>query len=212
MLPFSLLPSPSRLAVRGLNGLLSREAWARDRLARHSGKTVRFVFGRFVVGLAINSEGYADLADTAVVPDVTLTINPAKLNPLGMLPGQERPDVVDATHIEGDAGLARVVADLAASLRWDPEDDLAKLIGDVPATRLIEGARLVHRSGTAAISSVGRNVSEYLAEESNVLAGMPLLMQSQQDLTQLNQQREALSRQAAALEARVARLTAKRGV
>jgi len=212
MLPFSLLPTPSRLAVRALNGMLSREDWARDRLARHAGKTVRFVFGRFIVGLAVNHDGYADLADSAVVPDVTLTINPSKLNPLGMLPGQERPDVAEATHIEGDAALARVVADLAANLRWDPEDELARWVGDVPATRLIASARLIHQGGTTAISSVGRNVSEYLAEESNVLAGTPLLMQWQHDLTHLNQQREALSRQAAALEARVARLSAKQGI
>lgn len=212
MLPFSLLPTPSRLAVRALNGMLSREDWARDRLARHAGKTVRFVFGRFIVGLAVSHDGYADLADSAVVPDVTLTINPSKLNPLGMLPGQERPDVAEATHIEGDAALARVVADLAANLRWDPEDELARWVGDVPATRLIASARLIHQGSTTAISSVGRNVSEYLAEESNVLAGTPLLTQWQHDLTHLNQQREALSRQAAALEARVARLSAKQGI
>lgn len=212
MLPFPLLPTPSRLAVRALNGLLSREDWARERLSRHAGKTVRFVFGRFVAGLAINSEGYADLADAAVVPDVTLTVDPAKLNPLGMLPGQDRPDVAEATHIEGDAALARVVADLAGSLRWDPEDDLSRVIGDIPATRLMAGARAVHQGGRAAVSSLGRNMSEYLAEESGVLAGAPLLAQWQQDLTQLNEERDAIARKTAALEARLARLTAKRGV
>ncbi|HYG44577.1 MAG TPA: SCP2 sterol-binding domain-containing protein, partial [Bordetella sp.] len=87
MLPFSLLPTPARLAVRALNALLAREAWARERLARHAGKTVRFALGGFTAGLAINSEGYADLADEAVVPDVTLTVDPAKFNPLRLLPG-----------------------------------------------------------------------------------------------------------------------------
>lgn len=211
MLPFPLLPTPSRLALRALNGLLAREEWARERLSRHAGKTVRFAFGRFVMGLAVNSEGYADLADEAVVPDVTLTVDPAKFNPIGLLPGQVRPDVVEATHIEGDAALARVVADLAGSLRWDPEDDLSRLVGDIPATRLMAGARAIHQGGQAALSSLGRNMSEYLAEESGVLAGAPLLAQWQQDLSQLNQQRDELARQAAALEARLARLAATRG-
>jgi len=205
------LPTPSRLAVRALNGLLSREDWARERLSRHAGKTVRFSLGGFDAGLAINSEGYADLADAAVVPDVTLTVDPAKLNPLGMLPGQTRPDVVEATHIEGDAALARVVADLAENLRWDPEDDLSRLVGDIPATRLIAGARAVREGARSAVSSVSRNVSEYLAEERGVLVGTPLLAQWQQDLTDLQQQHDDVARKTAALEVRLARLSAKRG-
>ena len=211
MLPFSLLPTPSRLAVRALNGLLSREDWARERLSRHAGKTVRFALGGFAAGLAINSEGYADLADTAVVPDVTLTVDPAKFNPLGMLPGQTRPDVAEATHIEGDAALARVVADLAENLRWDPEDDLSRLVGDIPATRLIAGARAAREGARAAVSSVSRNVSEYLAEERGVLVGAALLAQWRQDLTDLHQQHDDVARKTAALEARLARLSAKRG-
>lgn len=212
MSPFSFLPKPSSLIVRALNRLLSREEWARERLSRHAGKTVRFVLGSLTAGLAINTEGYADLADDAVVPDVTLTVDPAKFNPMDMLPGKTRPDVAEATHIEGDASLARVVAELAEHLRWDPEDDLARLIGNIPAMRLMAGARAVRRGAQAAAASVGRNVSEYLAEERGALAGTPLLAQWRQDLADLEQRRDVVARQAASLEARVARLTAKRGV
>lgn len=211
MLPFSLLPTPSRVAVRALNALLSRESWARERLSRHAGKTVRFSMGGVVTGLAIDSEGYADIADAAVVPDVTLTVDAAKFNPLAMLPGQTRPDLVAATHIEGEAALARVVADLAENLRWDPEDDLSRLVGDIPATRLMAGARAASEGARAAVSSLGRNLSEYLSEESGALAGAPLLAQWRQDLAQLDRERESVAKQAAALDARVARLIAKRG-
>lgn len=211
MSPFSFLPTPPRLAVRALNGLLSREDWARERLSRHAGKTVRFALGGFVARLAINHEGYADLADPAVLPDVTLTVDPAKLNPLGMLPGQTRPDVVGATHIEGDAALARVVADLAENLRWDPEDDLSRLIGDIPAMRLLAGARAAREGARAAVFSLGRNMSEYLAEERDVLVGAPRLAQWQQDLAELDQRRGEVARAAAALDARLARLAAMRG-
>lgn len=212
MLPFSLLPTPSRLAVRTLNALLSREDWARERLARHAGKTVRFAVGGFVTGLAINSEGYADQADAAVVPDVTLTVDPAKFNPLGLLPGQTRPDMAEATHIEGDAALARVVSDLAENLRWDPEDDLSRFVGDIPAARLVAGARAASQGARTAASSLTRNVSEYLAEERGVLVGAPLLTQWRQDLADMTQRRDEVAREAAALDARLTRLAAKRGV
>jgi len=63
MLPFSFLPTPSRLAVSALNALLRREDWARERLGRHAGKTVRFALGGFSLGLTIDSEGLAAQAD-----------------------------------------------------------------------------------------------------------------------------------------------------
>lgn len=133
MLPFSFLPTPARLAVGALNALLKREDWARERLARHAGKTVRFALGGFTLGLTIDSEGLAAQADAAVVPDVTLTVAPEKL-PLPRLgAGGAAPDFAEATHISGDAALAQVVADLSRQLRWDPEDSLARLVGDISA-------------------------------------------------------------------------------
>ena len=56
--------------------LLKREDWARERLVRHAGKTVRFALGGFSLGLTIGSDGLAELSDPAVVPDVTLTVSP----------------------------------------------------------------------------------------------------------------------------------------
>ena len=47
MLPLPFLPTPSRLATQALNMLLKREDWARERLVRHAGKTVRFALGGF---------------------------------------------------------------------------------------------------------------------------------------------------------------------
>ncbi|OFS71199.1 hypothetical protein HMPREF3069_00215, partial [Achromobacter xylosoxidans] len=141
MSPFSFLPTPARLAVGALNALLKREDWARERLARHAGKTVRFALGGFTLGLTIDSEGLAAHADAAVVPDVTLTVAPERL-PLPRLgAGGETPDFAEATHISGDAALAQVVADLSKQLRWDPEDSLARLVGDIPALRIVGGLR-----------------------------------------------------------------------
>jgi ubiquinone biosynthesis protein UbiJ len=55
------------------------------------------------------------------------------------------------------------------------------------------------------------NVSEYLSEESAVLAGRPALEQWRLDLAELNARTEALARSAAALQTRLAAAGAKRG-
>lgn len=211
MLPFSFLPTPKRLAISALNALLRREDWARERLARHAGKTVRFAMGGFTLGLSIDSEGLADQADPAVVPDVTLTVSPEKL-PLPRLgASHEKPDFAEATHISGDAALAQVVADLSKQLRWDPEDALARVVGDIAALRIVGGARAVSDGARTAGKRLAENVSEYLSEESGVLAGRPALEQWRLDLADLNTRADALARSAAALQTRLATAGAKRG-
>jgi len=211
MLPFPFLPTPSRLAVSALNALLRREDWARERLARHAGKTVRFALGGFSLGLTIDSEGLAAQADTAVVPDVTLTVAPEKL-PLPRLGAdRESPDFAEATHISGDAALAQVVADLSKQLRWDPEDALARVVGDIAALRLVGGARAAAGGARTAGLRLAENVSEYLSEESGMLAGRPALEQWRLDLAELNASADALARSAAALQTRLASASAKRG-
>ncbi|WP_057046444.1 ubiquinone biosynthesis accessory factor UbiJ [Bordetella pertussis] len=204
MLPFAALPTLPRIAARALNALLERESWARDRLARHAGKTVRFALGGFALSLTIDSEGRVQEADSAVVPNVTLSA--AESSSLArLLPGDGRADFADLTHISGDAALAQVVADLARDLRWDAEDELARVVGDIPAARLLGGARAL------AGGRLARNVSEYLAEESAVLVGRPQWEQWRLDLARFGADSDALARSAAALEARLARLDARRG-
>jgi ubiquinone biosynthesis protein UbiJ len=207
MLPLPFLPTPSRLAVSALNALLRREDWARARLVRHAGKTVRFALGGFSLGLTIDSEGLAAQADAAVVPDVTLTVAPEKL-PLPRLGAdRERPDFAEATHISGDAALAQVVSDLSKQLRWDPEDALARVVGDIAALRLVGGAR-----AAAGGARTGRRWrAENVCEESGMLASRPALEQWRLDLAELNARAEALARSAAALQTRLASASAKRG-
>lgn len=213
MLPIPALPDPGRPAVRALNALLRREDWARARLVRHAGKTVRLAVGAFKLSLTIDSEGYAALADPAVVPDVTLTGDPARFSLSRLMPaGTENPDpaaaararadaIADMTHISGDAGLAQVVAELAAQLRWDVEDDLARWFGDIAAARLVGGARALSAGLRQAAARLGSNVAEYLSQEQPVLAPRVLMESWPADIARAN----------AALDAAQARLTALQG-
>lgn len=209
MLPFPALPNASRLAAGALNALLGREAWARERLARHAGKTVRFAWGGQGLSLTISSDGRVDPADPAIVPDVTLTLQSGRLDPFRLL-GGGRPDPAEFTHISGDAALAQVVGDLARELRWDPEDELARVVGDIPAARLSAGARALADGARAAGERLAANMAEYLSEESGVLAGKPLLAQHRLDLDALRAQMDALERGMGALRARLERAEAVR--
>lgn len=201
----SFLPPASRFAAGALNALLGREPWAGERLARHAGKTVRFAWGRQRLSLTIDSNGKVSPADEAIVPDVTLTLQSGKFS-LSNLPYGGMPDFTEVTHISGDAGLAQVVGDLARDLRWDPEDDLARVVGDIPASRLVSGARAAAAGVREAGGRLAANVAEYLAEETSTLAGKPALAQHALDVARLQADADALAQCIAALDARLNRM------
>lgn len=212
MLP-ALLPHPAHLTARALNVLLEREPWARERLARHAGKTVRFSVGNFALGMTVTERGTFMQAVADAIADVTLSVVPERIEPFRLLRAARDEDAdafTDMTHIVGDASLAQVVAELARHLRPDPEDELARLIGDIPAVRLLGGVRTVGRGLQSAFERFGGNVSEYLAEESHLLAGRPLLHTWRQDMVDTSARLDATAARLAAVEARVRRLSAAR--
>src|SRR3982751_5764223 len=79
-------------------------------------------------------------ARPAGTPDLELTVdasNPAR-SVVESLAGR-RP----AVGIVGDAALATDVSWLMDNLRWDPQDDLARFIGEAPAHELARLGRML---------------------------------------------------------------------
>lgn len=157
-----------------LNMLLRREDWARERLGRHAGKTLRFAIGSFKTGFSLQSDGYVQVSDPAVVPDVVLTVPAARFADLPSVLRSRDPAAIAAImHVQGDAGLAQVVSELARDLRWDAEDDLSRLVGDVAAARFMGLGRSVAGGMQLAATRLAGNVGEYLTEESGLMATRP---------------------------------------
>lgn len=157
----TLAAKPFAAAV---NHLLAREAWARERLAPYAGKTARLALSSIVLTFAVESDGYLSAVDEmdAKVADVSLAVGPDAL-PALMHGGQAA--AMKHVKIEGDAEFATQLAKLAEHLRWEPEEDLAKLIGDAPAHR---AARMIRTAGEHALRA-GRglrdSIAEYLLDE-----------------------------------------------
>ena len=168
-LPFPF-PSPADVLLRGLNALLRREPWACERLAAHAGKSLRLTAGEpWTLRCAIASDGTLLACDRAVVLDVVLSIPPERRRELpGAWRDQGLAGVTGLARIQGDAGLAHLVSDLARGLRWDVEDDLSRVVGDVAAVRLTRGARELAGGLRQAASRAQDNLTEYLGEESGM--------------------------------------------
>ncbi len=154
VLPKQVFPSPDQLPrppawavqeaqrriVLLLNHVLMQEPEAMKRLARQQGRSVLFQWRDLTFGLRCTPAGLFDLVvmEVAQVPDLTLTVT--EESPLAVaqtvLAG-EKP----AVRIEGHVALASELSWLAENVRWDVEEDLARLIGDAPAHGLVQAVR-----------------------------------------------------------------------
>ena len=155
--PFSFLESfvkqlqpPPWLVAEGqqrlvllLNHVLMQEKEAQSRLARKKGSVIRAQWGSFELDLLITPAGLTDRAPVGAPADLTLII--AEQAPWALaqsvLQGK-----APAVKIEGDVMLAAELGWLADNLRWDIEEDLSRLFGDVPAHAMVDaGQRLLAR-------------------------------------------------------------------
>jgi ubiquinone biosynthesis protein UbiJ len=164
-----------------LNRLLDAEPWARERLAPFAGET-----------LEVRNPPF---------PRLRFTILPG-----GRLEaGGEAPALVATLHftrpveLSGDEKLAAEVRLLLRHLRWDFEEDLSRLLGDVAAHRLANALRALGAWPADAARRLGEALADYAVEEKRVLVAHGELEQLGAAIAQLH---EALGQ----LEKRVQRL------
>lgn len=151
--PWAVQEAQRRIVLL-LNHVLQQEKEATARLARQKGRVVLFQWRDIHLKLLATPAGLLDLANPDLPSDLTLFVTEA--SPLALLQSALRGDK-PSVRIEGDVQLAAEVNWLVDHVRWDIEEDLARILGDAPAHALGQAARraaealrqLLNRSGGA---------------------------------------------------------------
>lgn len=163
-----------------VNHLLSKEPWALARLRPYAGKSACVDLELMQLRVQVGADGFFQAlgANTTEVnqDNVTLSIKPADLP----LIAQDPKRAVAYVKIEGDADFANVLSGLSQDLKWEVEDDLAKLVGDVPATRLVGLGRLAVSHLQRTHQNLQESFAEYFLEENPTLV-RPQAVQSLAD-------------------------------
>ncbi len=148
-----------------INHLLSRQPALAAKLAAHAGKIATIDAGIMQLGLRIGADGLLQPAAADDTANVSIRINPADL-----------PQVLADTsrafayvNIAGDAEFAKVISEVANGLRWEAEEDLAPLVGDIAAVRMAQAAREAAGTARAGGRKLLENLAEYLLEENPML-------------------------------------------
>lgn len=192
-------PSPfDALAGAPLNHLLRANAWARESLKPHAGKTVCVRCLPFSASLVVLDSGAVAPAPAGVVPDATLTVTPGLLLRMATRDDTAWRDII----IDGDTALAGAVHHLWRHLRWDAEEDLSRMFGDIAAHRMADSARALGEWARMSGEHLARSFTEYVTEERPSVAAANDIKRFAADVDLL---RDDLAR----LEKRIARLAAR---
>ena len=147
-----------------VNRLLDAESWARERLARFSGETIELVpLPLPPLRVTILEDGHLQAGGGA--PDLTLQLGPGAL--IALARGEE--EFLRAVEVNGNARLAQEIASLARHLRWDVEEELSRVFGDVAAHRIAGAARSFFAWQLDAGRRVTSAAADFLAEEARIL-------------------------------------------
>jgi ubiquinone biosynthesis protein UbiJ len=156
-------------ACQGINHVLKAEPWAMAELARHAGKVIllRLPVGQFYV--EITPEGSLAALTDCDAPSLELEVSAEALSSLAGGVGNLRDQAMKSVKITGDADLAQLLGRLAGQIRWEYEEDLARLIGDAPANFAVRQGKKWVSAGKSAATDLLENVVEYVSEERKVL-------------------------------------------
>jgi ubiquinone biosynthesis protein UbiJ len=161
---------PFSPATSTLNHLLTQNSWALPRLARFTGKTVRFNIAPFSFACTILEDGMLRGTDTAASADALCVIAPSLLPRLALHDEKAHTEI----RTEGDADLLAEIFFLSRNLRWDAAEDLSHVTGDIAAERIVETAKNKHQQLRDAVLNLSQAAAEYWADE------RPLLVRPQQ--------------------------------
>ena len=158
--PAWVIGEGQRRVVLLLNHVLSQEPEATARLGRQQGRIVHLKWRSFSMCLQATPAGLLDLAQTGASPDLVLEVT--QESPLELAQSALRGDR-PAVRIEGDVQWAAEVNWLVDHVRWDLEEDLARVLGDVPAHALGQVARSVTKTLREFIGAGGASTTKALA-------------------------------------------------
>ena len=183
-----------------INHLLSRQASLTSLLKTHAGKTACFDVGIVQLCLCVTGEGLVRQVEQTQVADnkpaVTIRIKPTELPAILA----DMKQAFSHVTIEGDADFAKTISEVAMQLQWDAEEDLAPLVGDIAAVRLVQFARASLHNLKVSSQSLADSVAEYLLEEQPVLLRRQTRLEFSEQVMTVRDDTERLAKRIALLE------------
>jgi ubiquinone biosynthesis protein UbiJ len=186
---------PVSLAAKAFNHVLHQNAWATERLRAFAGRRVKLSLLPFEASFIIAESGDFLPAPEGAAAEAAIILTPtAALRLLADRPPEQ------LVKVEGDSDLATEIGKVLRQLQWEYEEDLSRIVGDIPAHQLVSmGKRAAAESKRQATSLAGM-LAEYWLEEQPLIAKRRHLEQFSKDVDALRDDVERLAKRLEKLE------------
>lgn len=155
-----------QLVTHFLQHLTNQNAWSRPHLQSFAGKTVSFDFVLTKANLLILEDGSLALGGETASPEANIHLPPSLA--LRIISGDEHAKML--IKIDGDTHLATELSKVLQMMRWDIEEDLSKVVGDIGAYKIGEVSKKAFASMKQQSINAAEMLSEYWQEEKPMLA------------------------------------------
>lgn len=154
------------IATQLLQHITSQNNWSRKHLIQFAGKVVQFNIAFIETKLLILEDGSLSIATDHAEADATIYISASLA--LRLIAKDEAAKML--IKIDGDSHLATELGKILQLMRWDIEEDLSKIVGDIPANKAASYSKKVVSSAKLQSINVAEMLSEYWQEEKPLLA------------------------------------------
>jgi ubiquinone biosynthesis protein UbiJ len=138
-------------------------------LSRHAGKVILLKLPIGNVCFELTPAGSLVSSSDDETPSLELDVSAEVMSALAGSSGGLREQAIKSVKITGDADLAQLLGRLAGQIRWEYEEDLARIIGDAPANFAVRQGKKWVSAGKNAATDLLENVVEYVSEERKIL-------------------------------------------
>jgi ubiquinone biosynthesis protein UbiJ len=195
----AILPDPASLLAAQLTGVLNHllrgQPWLRERLLPFAGRVAALEAGPARLRVSVEADGRLVSAAGETPAEVTVHVPLAAA--LALAAGDER--ARSRIELSGDPAFAAVLGGVLRELRWDAEEDLSRVVGDIAAHRVVQTGRSLLEWQRRTAYHLLESVGEYLTEEKPVLARRDELERWIQEVDLVREATERLEKRIAQL-------------
>jgi ubiquinone biosynthesis accessory factor UbiJ len=186
------------IATRFLQHICSQNKWSKPYLSPFAGKTIAFDFVLVKANIIILEDGSLAIGGETHAPEASIYAPPSLV--LRMMAGDEAAKM--QFKVEGDTHLATEFSKVLQNMRWDIEEDLSQITGDIAAHKIGDASKKIVSTVKKQATDTAEMLSEYWQEEKNILA-------KKRHVEQFNAEVDALKSDAARFEKRLQKLTSQ---
>lgn len=171
-----------------LQHLMQQNSWTAPLLQPYAHKNVCIDFKVAQTTLTILNNGELAVAGETGQADATIHMPPS----LAMRLLRQDPLAHSLIKIDGDAALGMAVGKILSAVRWDIEDDLSKVVGDMAAYQVVQMSQEKLQRWQSQAKNLSEMLVEYWQEEQPIIAKKTRVEQFNQSVDQLREDTDRL--------------------